>query len=711
MASSAHEAILGNMPNGVSETPQNEQVPSLSTGSHENGTSSIVGGETSDRDDRSQDAAEVMGTRCETEPEASKEDTMKCAFKHLDRRYDGEDKQYYEECKAATTKPEQKDSWRMYAFCVVRDYARSAKLKKTYLYVNSQPLRQLLKDVIGNYHLDPIDVNDVQIQSPYGSLFYYREKLEVEGNSRFEADEESRAQFEMLLDWINTNFESSISAYNRCISGDIKAISYEDLWTLFPPEKIFHSKVLNQSRAFKVLYCWYQKKPSRDHYFYIHSSFIDSDGEKLGTRTLQHAIPKYPGMRELSELSIMPLDLMDNADEIRAKLIARGRKFESYIGQHFEQYNGIAVKKRHDGYKKVSVIGRIMIDCKTFHRLDADDSFIVDDLDPGRHEAGKNVEFGTAATTRDKLSDDDVLLTNATVRGYAFTVKQFFEFFVDAVSPIQWNSSCFDHLVLDQDTKKTVQALVSTHSKQNEGFADIVEGKGQGLVFVLHGPPGVGKTLTAECVAEYLKRPLYMVSSGDLGTSGGSLDMTLTDIMDMATTWKAVLLIDEADVFLERRSLHDVHRNAMVSVFLRVLDYYGGILFLTTNRVSAFDDAFKSRIHIPIRYTHLSRSSRQQIWRDCCARAAPDEIPDEAGLAQLARHELNGRQIKNVVACAASLAAFDGAPLDLDRLRRVAGIQAAFERDLSNPVDGAGGGPDYAAPGEARDADRRNMFF
>ncbi len=268
-----------------------------------------------------------------------------------------------------------------------------------------------------------------------------------------------------------------------------------------------------------------------------------------------------------------------------------------------------------------------MIDCKTYHRLDANDTFRVKDSaneaakrEKARRKAAGKTRFASDRPTFEKFSDEDALLTNATVRGFSFTAKKFLEFFVDNISPIQWNKQCFDDLVLDPNTKKTVQALVSMHSKDRESMDDIVDGKGQGLVCVLHGPPGVGKTLTAECVAEYVQRPLYMVSSGDLGVSSTTLDDSLTRIMDMTSTWRAVLLIDEADVFLERRSLHDLHRNAMVSVFLRVLEYYKGILFLTTNRVNTFDDAFKSRIHIPIRYTDLSQTSRLQIWRNFCTR-------------------------------------------------------------------------------------------
>jgi AAA+ superfamily predicted ATPase len=192
-----------------------------------------------------------------------------------------------------------------------------------------------------------------------------------------------------------------------------------------------------------------------------------------------------------------------------------------------------------------------------------------------------------------------------------------------------------------------------------------------------------------------------------VGISSIDLDRQLTRIMDMTATWRAVLLIDEADIFLERRSLHDLHRNAMVSVFLRVLEYYGGILFLTTNRVTTFDDAFKSRIHIPIRYTDLSVESRVQIWRNFCKMVPGGVDITEKGLKTLAEHDLNGRQIKNIVKAAESLAAFDNVKLDLEQLQQVTKIQATFEKDLTNLS-----GVDYTAPGASKkDAEQRNMFL
>ena len=76
-----------------------------------------------------------------------------------------------------------------------------------------------------------------------------------------------------------------------------------------------------------------------------------------------------------------------------------------------------------------------------------------------------------------------------------------------------------------------------------------------------------------------------MVSAGELGTDSRYLESELQKILDICHAWGAILLLDEADVFLEKRNMHDIHRNALVSIFLRQLEYFQGILFLTTNRV------------------------------------------------------------------------------------------------------------------------------
>lgn len=134
------------------------------------------------------------------------------------------------------------------------------------------------------------------------------------------------------------------------------------------------------------------------------------------------------------------------------------------------------------------------------------------------------------------------------------------------------------------------------------------------MIILLSGPPGVGKTLTAESIAEAMQTPLYCMSAGEVGNDSRYVEARLEAIFDMVTRWSAVLLIDEADIFLEERSLENLERNKLVSTFLRVLEYYEGIMFLTTNRVNTFDAAFESRIHISLNYKALTLDSRKQVW-------------------------------------------------------------------------------------------------
>lgn len=75
-----------------------------------------------------------------------------------------------------------------------------------------------------------------------------------------------------------------------------------------------------------------------------------------------------------------------------------------------------------------------------------------------------------------------------------------------------------------------------------------------------------GKTFSAEATSEHVKQPLYLIGAGDLGTTAADLDRELEKVFEVATAWKAIVLVDEADVFLEQRSLHDLERNAMVAV-------------------------------------------------------------------------------------------------------------------------------------------------
>ena len=186
-------------------------------------------------------------------------------------------------------------------------------------------------------------------------------------------------------------------------------------------------------------------------------------------------------------------------------------------------------------------------------------------------------------------------------------------------------------------------------------------------------------------VAEEMKAPLYMMSAGDLGLSSEQVETSLSNVLEMATKWNAVLLLDEADVFLEQRSSHDLERNKLVSIFLRILEYYEGILFLTTNRVDNIDAAFSSRIHLSMQYESLSTSSRKHVWSNFLASQAKNGKASfsDAYLDMLAKQQINGREIKNMLKTAQLLASKKGETLGLAHVQSVLAIKQRHVGDQS----------------------------
>jgi SpoVK/Ycf46/Vps4 family AAA+-type ATPase len=226
---------------------------------------------------------------------------------------------------------------------------------------------------------------------------------------------------------------------------------------------------------------------------------------------------------------------------------------------------------------------------------------------------------------------------------------------------------------------------VTVHIASSSSFTtDIIEGKGKGLIILLHGGPGTGKTLTAESVAELAERPIYRVTCGDIGTDAEGVEKYLNSVLHIGTIWGCVVLLDEADVFLEERSQMDLQRNALVSVFLRALEYYEGILILTSNRVGTFDEAFKSRVQLAMHYPSLDEKGRWEIWRNFVNVLKDDgdsvnyeELKDK--LDVLARHKLNGRQIRNSVNTARQLAKYQKKKLAYSHFYQAIDVTNEFE--------------------------------
>ncbi|KAJ4248772.1 hypothetical protein NW762_012610 [Fusarium torreyae] len=285
------------------------------------------------------------------------------------------------------------------------------------------------------------------------------------------------------------------------------------------------------------------------------------------------------------------------------------------------------------------------------------------------------------------ITDDEKLILSYRVYGFILRSRKWAKLDLSYLGPMRGQNT-FDLLVLPPGHREMVESLVTQHfldkasAYDETDEVDIVRGKGKGLILLLHGAPGVGKTTTAECVATYFHKPLFQITCGDLGSTADVVESRLETNFALASRWGCILLIDEADVFLEARQTENFDRNSLVAVFLRTLEYYSGILFLTTNRVGTFDEAFTSRIHISLYYPPLSQASTLAVFNVNLTRIqARFKRKKERGEADLELDERsinafilgyyaknkearwNGRQIRNACQTALALAEFEAQKL------------------------------------------------
>ncbi|EHK48579.1 hypothetical protein TRIATDRAFT_262278 [Trichoderma atroviride IMI 206040] len=290
-------------------------------------------------------------------------------------------------------------------------------------------------------------------------------------------------------------------------------------------------------------------------------------------------------------------------------------------------------------------------------------------------------------------SEPDIYLLPRTILGFNLRRKQWEDLNVDLIKEISWNKDAFKHLVADPETKELVQTLVTNKIAAERG-TDLIQNKGNGLIMLLHGGPGTGKTFTAESVAEMAEKPLYAVTCGDIGTEPEKTEKYLESVFHLGKMWGCVVLLDEAEVFLEQRSLNDLARNALVSVFLRALEYYDGILILTSNRVGTFDEAFKSRIQLALHYKPLTQPQRARIWLNFFSHLKSleentidyDDI--ESYIDELSEHEMNGRQIRNVITTARQWAQFRDSRMKAIHLMDTIKVTGKFDTYIKDVKEG-----------------------
>ncbi|KAI0886592.1 uncharacterized protein GGS22DRAFT_198988 [Annulohypoxylon maeteangense] len=564
-----------------------------------------------------------------------------------------------------------------------------------------------------------VDSGSITLREPFVDLFH-RKKAMREFLAKADRDaattdtmlRDKISSAEGVLDLLSSDFSALNDRFDQMTSSEPpEMVDYASLWMVYTPGTlVFKPKPDGGTSAYIIDSVQYQKdaydveddlppsEPILKLYCWsigYHMGEAGYDG-KFGRRGHVISIPLFQGSRPFKSLKYIPERFL-GSDEIKNELIARGRIFWELSGPTYRE----VVKNEPAGRQK-GERDRVMVDYGMYEDLRRDEEPDRDEglpyppdlsakhsenLDAAMKYIAKSGRKGQVTSLEKDYSNtsfaelnliepssepSDLMLILCPPKILAFSLLQKYwsEYNVAHLKPVQFQHNAWSRIVLDQEYKDVVQAMVASYLRKSDTFQDLVPGKGAGISILLHGPPGVGKTLTAECVAESFQKPLYMVTAGDLGTDPESLEFKLSRIFDLAVRWDAILLLDEADVFLQDRDYENLTRNALVSIFLRTLEYFKGIMFLTSNRVGAFDQAFQSRIHITLGIPEFSESVRKQVWaifiKDLGRKridGSPPLLTEEEckGLGQevlksWSRESLNGRQIRNCVRSALALA-------------------------------------------------------
>ena len=452
-------------------------------------------------------------------------------------------------------------------------------------------------------------------------------------------------KFEMLdlAAFLGELYKDDLEKFNN-MSNDGK-VTFATLGNLFNKGERFISEVNGKMIGGIIDETSISTGPFGEKYFVITGLLNIMCGNKFAQFHKRFSIPEFRGTQHIESLNVRPI-----SDEEYELLTERNKRLLKYLKPFcYTGYKGNMFVKTQFGLNKFNATGRVIVDFNGFKQF--------------------NPNYGVpqfSSSEFEHLSDDMVYMLYPFMYGYSLNNKRWGEIDTDCLCDINFDSKAFDYLVLDDSTKKLMKALVLN---VNTSFSDVITGKSGGCIFLLHGPPGVGKTLSCEAISELLQRPLYSITVGELGTDPDDLEKRLGRVLEIANSWDAIILLDEADIFMEKRSSNDVHRNAMVSIFLRLLERHQGVMFLTTNRMENIDEAFRSRISTVIEYKNLDQDKRIKVWNNLLKAAKITLTEDD--VKQLSKENINGRQIKNVIRTAQCLSKDEQCELTMEIFNKV----------------------------------------
>ncbi|KAL1615181.1 hypothetical protein SLS56_011913 [Neofusicoccum ribis] len=607
---------------------------------------------------------------------------------------------------------------------------RIVDVGQTRMVVHSPLLLDAIREVVEYYPSQNLTGDTITVHEPYCALVHYITELRNLSNTlaleRTPAgsDEEKTdadVQYEhlqVLLDFLDPHVEKTVLPARRRLAKDVATVTFDDLWYLMRPGSLAYamyedtwlgvvikeSEFVTENDGNGELRKWNVKGWLLDHSWHSPS---------IGTAEVTIEVPYFEGEKVVTALPIHPREYFDRTDggERREKFRRRGEKMCDIIwhGHAYLAYDGEFMDEKKRPYKGALIAETTMASGESMPDnkwgLTWDHSLEQGAVSAKKSACPQPIALHAENHARSLLSDEHLFLLCPVMAGFALGEKEWVPVNVDFMRDMAPPEYVLDANI-GEENSQIIKALSHRQLKSKATWsADFIKNKGAGVVVLLHGPPGVGKTYTVETTAIHTRRPMLSLTIGDLGTNEESIESEIAKWFDLAHRWRSILLIDEADIFLERRKHTDLARNGVVTAFLRRMEYFGGLLFLTTNRVEHIDDAFMSRVHVVIGFEKLDVDKRRSIWQSFfqkLAREREGQIRVSADAeayvldGEMAEMEWNGREIRNAFQTAIAIAEYqafedpeqsegDEIVVEAEHFRRVMAMSKKF-RDYVDSV-------------------------
>lgn len=488
--------------------------------------------------------------------------------------------------------------------------------KTLYITIYDYEAVMILRKILGDAELHS-NTPCVDIQSLYWSINDLRIK--------YKEPEYHKESLKRILDFTEEMFQDRYETMDRMIEAD--GVTFDSLWYVFDKIGTLYSieKYDEQICVSHKSFCYGEDAAGERNRLELYSNVITFYSGKTRKEEVTYQIKAFTGPKEIKEFKIKQItDEQKEEFRIQAENVIKLAK-----GYHHVYLKGCTYTKHHDDMIKRELNERIIIDqegCKKFGTK-------------------LNVFLGITDIEEEEIKEEEKCTIFPFLQTYNLGIdKTWGVAHIKYISDIEYQEDAFDHLVLDDSKKDIIQALVTNRTIE---YKDFISDKGNNTVILLSGTPGVGKSLTAEATAEYLKLPLYRINVGDLGTNPEHMESILNSIFKLTERWNAIILIDEVDIFVEARSDYNIVHNAMVCTFMKILDFNSCIIFLTTNRLDSIDPAVKSRINLLLFYEELDKKNRIDIWKGLLNRWNI-ELSKET-ILELGSKKINGREIRNYI--------------------------------------------------------------